>query len=65
MTDQLKALIAQARDVRMDETQRREQRLSFVYGNTHIENERVTRDIVAQADDKVAREGRVDVLHPE
>ena len=34
----------------------REQRLSFVYGNTHIENERITREMVARADEKVARE---------
>lgn len=56
MTNMLKALIAQAREIRMDEAQEREQRLSFVYGNTHIENERITRDLVAKADENVARE---------
>ena len=40
----------------MTEAQAREQRLSFVYGNTHIENERITREMVAEADEKVAKE---------
>jgi hypothetical protein len=39
MTDVLEALIAKARTVVMNEAQLREQRLSFVYGNTHIEKE--------------------------
>lgn len=43
----------------MDEQQLREQRLSFVYGNTHVENERITREIVAAADEEVAREDRM------
>jgi hypothetical protein len=34
----------------------REQRLSFVYGNTHIENARITREMVAAADAKVLEE---------
>ena len=52
----LAALIAKARNVQMTEGQLREQRLSFVYGNTHIENERITREMVAQADEKIAKE---------
>ena len=56
MTDALEALIAKARKVRMTDAQEREQRLSFVYGNTHIENDRITREMVAAADEKVARE---------
>ncbi len=54
MTGALEALIAKARKVQMTDTQLREQRLSFVYGNTHIENERITRQMVAEADRKVA-----------
>ena len=42
----------------MDEQQLREQRLSFVYGNMHIQNERVAREMVAEADERVAREDR-------
>lgn len=56
MTGALEALIAKARTVTMTEAQLREQRLSFVYGNTHIENDRITREIVAEADEIVARE---------
>jgi hypothetical protein len=40
----------------MTEEQLREQRLSFVYGNTHIENARITREMVAAADAKVMAE---------
>lgn len=58
MTERLKALIARTRTVRMDEAQRREQRLSFVYGNTHIENDGITRDMVAEADARVVRQGQ-------
>ena len=56
MTEALEALIEKAQKVQMTESQMREQRLSFVYGNTHIENERITREMVARADEKVARE---------
>ena len=56
MSEALEALIEKAQKVRMTESQMREQRLSFVYGNTHIENDRITREMVAEADDKVSRE---------
>lgn len=56
MTAALEALIAKARTVTMTEAQLREQRISFVYGNTHIENERITREMVIEADAKVCRE---------
>lgn len=52
----LEALIAKARKVQMTEGQMREQRLSFVYGNTHIENDIITREMVAQADEKITQE---------
>jgi len=39
-------LIEAAKAVHMDAAQRAEQRNSFVYGNTKIENEKVTRDLV-------------------
>lgn len=56
MTDALEELIAKARTIKMTASQAREQRLSFVYGNTHIENERITREMVAEADERVAKE---------
>ena len=58
MTDALEALIAKAQKIQMTESQAREQRLSFVYGNTHIENARITREMVAEADAKVAGDER-------
>ena len=56
MTAALEALVAKAQRIQMTERQLREQRLSFVYGNTHIENDMITREMGAAADDKVARE---------
>lgn len=56
MTEALEALIAKAQKLKMTEGQLREQRLSFVYGNTHIENERITREMVAEADQRVSQE---------
>jgi hypothetical protein len=50
MTDKLRDLIEQARKVEMTPEQLREQRRSFVYGNTHIENDLITREMVDEAD---------------
>jgi hypothetical protein len=49
MTEYLKRLIDLARTVEMSPEQREEQRQSFAYGNTHIENQRITRETVADA----------------
>ncbi len=56
VTAALQSLIEKAQKIQMTEGQLREQRLSFVYGNTHIENDRITREMVAEADEKVAAE---------
>ncbi len=56
MTEALEALVAKAQRIQMTEGQMREQRLSFVYGNTHIDNDMITREMVAAADEKVAKE---------
>jgi len=53
MTDDLKELIERARHIEMTPDQLGEQRRSFAYGNTHIENERITREMVAALDKKV------------
>jgi hypothetical protein len=42
----LSRLIEMAKAVRVSEDQREEQRRSFVYGNTAIENDRITREMV-------------------
>ena len=56
MTETLEELVERARSIQMTEAQEREQRLSFVYGNTHIENARITREMVDQADKRVSTE---------
>lgn len=49
MPQALIELINAAKDVPMSEQDAEEQRLSFAYGNTHFENERITREMVRQA----------------
>ena len=46
MTRELERLIERARNVRMTDAQREQQRRSFAYGNTRIENDRITREMV-------------------
>jgi hypothetical protein len=55
MMKSLEELIIRARRITMTTAQLREQRLSFAYGNTHIENERITREMVAEADKKIEK----------
>ena len=56
MTNELESLVERARKVEMTPSELREQRRSFVYGNTHIENDAITREMVAEADRKVEHE---------
>lgn len=46
MTDYLKQLVDAARHFPFSEEEREAQRRSFAFGNTHIENERITREMV-------------------
>jgi len=46
MSSEFARVIEQAKSVTMSATDREEQRESFVYGNTHIENAGITRDLV-------------------
>jgi hypothetical protein len=46
MTDKLATLIEMARAVKMSRPDQEEQRRSFAYGNTKIENDMITRQIV-------------------
>ncbi len=50
MSPDLEALIAQARQHVMTPEEERAQRRSFVYGNTRIENARITRELVDEVD---------------
>lgn len=54
--NELEELVSIARTIEMTQDQLREQRRSFVYGNTHIENERITREMVADLDNKLESE---------
>jgi len=55
MTKRLQDLIEKAKSVRMSESDREAQRRSFAYGNAHIENERVTRQMVDEAADRIRK----------
>lgn len=55
MTKDLQDLIERARKIEMTIEQVTAQRQSFAYGNTHIENERITRQMVAEADRKIVQ----------
>jgi 3-hydroxymyristoyl/3-hydroxydecanoyl-(acyl carrier protein) dehydratase len=46
MPNSLSRLIEMARAVTLNKDQREEQRRSFVYGNTAIENDTITREMV-------------------
>ena len=52
--DALDALIQQARLITMSPKQEREQRVSLVYGNTHIENNHITRELVESIDASIS-----------
>lgn len=53
MTKDLQELVDRTRKIEMTENQLREQRRSFAYGNTHIENERITREMVAEIEARI------------
>ena len=53
MTKDLQELVDRTRKIEMTPNQLREQRRSFAYGNTHIENERITREMVAELEERL------------
>ena len=60
MTDALKTLLDAAKNVRPSERDREEQRRSFAYGNTAFENDRITRIMIDEQADKLARQRQDD-----
>ena len=54
MPQNLDELVKRAMAVKMSAEDAEKQRRSFAYGNTKIENERITRDSVNQAAEKLA-----------
>jgi hypothetical protein len=56
MNDILKSLLEAAkRAPEMSDSDKEAQRRSFAYGNAHIENVRVTREMVDKAADRIRR----------
>lgn len=58
MTDKLKPLLEAASKVQMSSDDIEEQRLSFAYGNTKIENNRITRETVRKQAEQLKAEGQ-------
>jgi hypothetical protein len=56
MSDTLKKLLEAAKAAKPTPEQREEQRRSFVYGNTHLENELITREMVDREAEKLTRD---------
>lgn len=55
MSEHLQRLIDASRGREMTDHEKEVQRRSFAYGNAHIENDRVTREMIAEAAEKLAR----------
>jgi hypothetical protein len=55
MNEKLSALIEKARSVKMSSQDWEEQRRSFAYGNTKIENDRITRQMIDQEAEALKR----------
>jgi hypothetical protein len=55
MADKLSTLIEKARSVKMSRKDWEEQRRSFAYGNTKIENDRITRQMIDQEAEALKR----------
>jgi hypothetical protein len=55
MTDNLKELLEKTKGVDVSPEQKEEQRRSFAYGNTNIENPRITRETIDKAAEKLKR----------
>jgi hypothetical protein len=57
VTEKLEFLLEQAKKVQMTEAQQEEQRRSFAYGNTKIENDLITREMIDEAAERLAKKG--------
>jgi hypothetical protein len=55
MTKELQELIEKSRKIEMTPEQAAAQRRSFAYGNTHIENDRITRELIADLDKTLSK----------
>lgn len=55
MSDKLKSLLEAAKNVSMSREAKEEQRRSFAFGNSNIENSRITRATIDREADALAR----------
>ncbi len=56
MSEELKVLLERAKRARMTREQKEEQRRSFAYGNSKIENDRITRETIDREAEALAGE---------
>ncbi|MBI5127881.1 MAG: hypothetical protein HZA66_00420 [Rhodopseudomonas palustris] len=56
MTDDLQKLLEAAKGAKPTPEHREEQRRSFVYGNTHFENDLITREMVDREAENLAKD---------
>jgi hypothetical protein len=63
MTKNLQTLLEAAKKVVLTAEQKEQQRRSFAYGNTKIENSRITREMVDRAADAI-EQPREEQSHP-
>jgi hypothetical protein len=56
MTEHLQKLVEAARRAPFPHEEREAQRRSFAYGNTHIENDRITREMVDEQAETLKRD---------
>ena len=55
MSEELQRLLEKARRVVVSSSEAERQRRSFAYGNTHFENERITKELVDKEADELSR----------
>jgi len=55
MNKKLEFLLEQAKKIEMTPAEQEEQRRSFAYGNTKIENDLITREMIDEAADRMAK----------
>ena len=60
MNERLQTLIDRIRGIEMTPDQFARQRRSFVYGNTHLENDRITRELVEEIDEAKSEKEKTD-----
>jgi hypothetical protein len=58
MTDALKKLLEAAKTVKPTPEQQELQRRSFAYGDTHFENELITREMIDREAEKLAKDDK-------